>query len=291
VLGPDVAAIHENDTLFGPFLDEFGPSDEGSPDVATWHFYYGPGSTHMHALSWQNFSQTYVLDKFIHKATKAREQAARWLAGPPAKGQPQRQLWLGETSSTYAGGSGYDSSSFVAGFLWLDKLGIAANLGNSVVLRQTYVGNNYSLLGSDDLPNPDYYSSVLWRHLVGAKVLRVKDGLACGRRVRAYAFCARGRPGGVALVLLNTRGWKAKLAILGLRGMREVYLLTAREPASREVFLNGAASPLAVDPSTGALPRMEPRRLAEADSLTLPPRSYGFVVLPNAGASACNSQT
>ncbi len=39
-------------------------------------------------------------------------------------------------------------------FRWLDKLGYAAYLGVGVVMRQTFYGHNYPLIGNDLYPNP-----------------------------------------------------------------------------------------------------------------------------------------
>ena len=39
-------------------------------------------------------------------------------------------------------------------FRWLDKLGLAAQQGYKVVIRQSLFGGSYSLVGRDMEPNP-----------------------------------------------------------------------------------------------------------------------------------------
>lgn len=63
-------------------------------------------------------------------------------------------IWLGETSSCYNGGAVNLSDRYVAGFLWLDKLGLGALHGVDVFIRQELVNANYAMLGWDMMPNP-----------------------------------------------------------------------------------------------------------------------------------------
>ena len=132
VIGPDTAGGA------GDFLDQFVdalPRQSSAAgrllDVLTWHFYYGPGSSRPHGLNASAFSQALTLDRFLHSA-----QAVSALQPSQDFSPKFEQLWVGETSSTYGGGTANASSSFVAGFMWLDKLGLAANLGHKVVCRQ-----------------------------------------------------------------------------------------------------------------------------------------------------------
>ena len=90
--------------------------------------------------------------------------------------------------------------------------------------RQTLLGGNYELLDHNTYePNPDFYAALLWRRLMGVKVLDVdlhrhpRSGSGSGsgsesEMVRAYASCTpRGKTaearrkseGSVTLLLLN----------------------------------------------------------------------------------------
>jgi hypothetical protein len=57
-------------------------------------------------------------------------------------------------------------------------------------------------------------------------------------------------------------------------------------PTSRDVFLNGKVMKLA-DETTGGLPPLPPLKWPASAAVSVPPKSYGFVVLPDAGAGAC----
>ena len=181
LLGPDVAGTPSS-SFVTPFLEAAAPQ---LLDVLTWHFYYGPGSSRPHGLPASSFSTPATLDRFLHSASQALSVSHAAQAAGKSK-----QVWAGETSSTYGGGTANASAGFSAGFMWVDKLGLAANLGHKVVCRQVFAHSRYSVIGDDNLPNPDYWSSVLWRRLVGSHVIAVGGGLAPGRAVRTYAFCA-----------------------------------------------------------------------------------------------------
>ena len=124
-----------------------------------------------------------------------------------------------------------------------------------------------------------------------------------GRDVRVYAFCAAGsvQPqggGAVTIVWLNTRNQTG--AILQFRsstesgvvsGERHVWALTSEPglPTSRAVYLNGDTL-LSVDPETGLPVAMSPAVVPagkDPGMINVPALSYGFVVLPKAGAKAC----
>jgi heparanase 1 len=205
-------------------------------------------------------------------------------------------------------------------FSWLDKLGLTAQAGFRHVFRQTFIGGNvppfalhYALVGSDLTPNPDYFSSVLHRRLMGPTVLDVtqsqggkKDDLA-----RIYAHCTVSqssdslppqyvKPGSVSLMVLSlhrdmplTISFHSDMPGTG----RLDFILSSNsttgkwEEAMVSSYMNLNGVTLLLD-SEGNVPSMPPK-ISIADqpsSITFEPLTYGFIVLYDAQAKACGYQ-
>ncbi|KAJ7299764.1 hypothetical protein O6H91_Y155800 [Diphasiastrum complanatum] len=85
---------------------------------------------------------------------------------------------------------------------YVDQLGMAAQFNNKVYCRQTLIGGNYGLLDTTSFhPNPDYYSALLWRKLMGRVVLSAS--LTRSPYIRAYAHCSKDDHKAIAVVLIN----------------------------------------------------------------------------------------
>lgn len=141
-------------------------------------------------------------------------------------------------------------------------------------------------------PYPDYWSSLLWKRLMGRRVLDAGlsadlpgEGATAGL-LRIYAHCAGGeaaRPGAVTVSAINLdRSRSVRLAFEGVGDVRELYRLTGPDPLGTEVRLDDTALVLADDGSPPSL-----TAVATHDPVELPPLSYAFVVLPEAGAAPC----
>ena len=237
---------------------------------------------------------------------------------------PNAKIVLGETATTGDAGCPGLSNSFAAGFYWVDQLGRVAENGYWQVYRQDLVGfsgmnegSSYALAGDPGwvdgplTPNPDFFTSLLWKRLMGNRHLAVslsvtrtaEVGTADDGGVRAFVTCARRQQqggGGVALAFLNPSVAAVTLDLqLSDSGIangradaeveplqREMYVLTTgagdyETLSSRSMRLNGAAAVLTAD--SELLPK-----LADGQQpMVLPPYSYGFVVLPTAAATAC----
>jgi hypothetical protein len=226
--------------LFGveqPFLEHV----QGDVDIVTWHFYPTESSRtpfRVRPATESNMLWPYTLGE----AAGWADQVAGWRDA----NKPNARVWVGETGPAQCGGEPGLSDTFVSTFWWLDQLGSLARHGQELQVRQDLVGADYGLLRASDLsPNPDYWSSVLWKKLMGRTVYdaSVTGG---GELVRAYAH---GTPGGsgVTLLLLNLSETRsARITLSGTTGSQATqYQVTAAGPLSRDLFLNGA--PLAPD--------------------------------------------
>lgn len=273
-----------------PLYAEFMANGGGEAiDMVTWHYY--PQQSVRCPLATRRAEPGLMLDPanldevavWAAEVESVREEYAR-----------SAPVWLGESGNAQCGGEPGISDAFEGGFWWLDQLGQLARRGQPAVIRQTLSGSNYGLIDEATLtPNPDYFSSVLWRRLMGTQVLRAT---VSGEEplLRAYAHCARStapgyRPGAVTVLLLNLD--PEQIAEVGFGGVAAgdaaLYELTADSLSSRVMRLNGVE--LTVD-ADGAPPPLESvSRSPEggASQVRIEPLSYAFVVLPEAAAAAC----
>jgi hypothetical protein len=257
--------------LFGveePFLEHV----QGDVDIVTWHFY--PTESSRTPIRLRATSESSML------APSTLDESARWadeVAGWRDSYQPTAQVWLGETGPAQCGGEPGLSDTFVSTFWWLDQLGSLARHGQQLQVRQDLVGADYGLLRASDLsPNPDYWSSLLWKRLMGPTVYAVNVS-GGDELVRAYAHATPGGTG-VTLLLLNlseTRTAQVTLAEVGVQATQ--YQVTAAAPLSRDLLLNG--SPLALDAS-GAVPTLMGQSVLLGPAVALPPLSYTLLVFP-----------
>lgn len=269
------------------YRDFMAVGGAASIDVVTWHYY--PQQSRRCLLATRRASPDQVfdpamldeVDTWASRVESARDKAAR--------GKP---VWLGESGNAQCGGEPGVSDTFVSGFWWLDELGRLARRGQAVLVRQTLSGSNYGLIDDDTLePRPDYWTSVLWRRLVGTSVLDAPAG--ADPLLRVYAHCTRpgapdARPGAVTLAVVNLdRSSSVSLVLDAFGDTAEVYELSSPDVASSEIRLNGI--PI-IPQDDGSPPELAPRIVTrEASGLRarFGAATYGFVVLPAAAAPAC----
>ncbi|KAF8027773.1 hypothetical protein BT93_E0636 [Corymbia citriodora subsp. variegata] len=224
--------------------------------------------------------------------------------------------WVGEAGGAYNSGRNLVTNSFVFSFWYLDQLGMAATYNTKTYCRQTLIGGNYGLLNTRTfLPNPDYYSALLWHKLMGSEVLLTS--FSGTDKIRGYAHCSKNSPG-VTVLLINLDGKRTvqvhvstedvtsketptlkqesqnprtKFARMS-RGssndgnIREEYHLTAQEGNIQSQFLLLNGKVLKTD-SSGNIPSFNPINLSHSDPITVAPFSIVFARIPNMNITAC----
>lgn len=216
--------------------------------------------------------------------------------------------WVGEAGGSYNSGSKISSGTFLNSFWYLNQLALSAKFDTKVYCRQVLIGGNYGLIDKRTfLPNPDYYSALLWHRLMGQTVLPVK--VNGSTHLHAYAHCRKSKPG-LTLLLLNfnqTNGASVTVQdetdkifseagdrrgyhFDGLRTKapetREEYHLTAKnsDHLVQEVLLNGV--PLNIT-HEGKIPPLKPVHVPFFSPIWIAPLSISFVVLPEYKAQVC----
>ncbi|XP_063233131.1 uncharacterized protein LOC134536950 isoform X2 [Bacillus rossius redtenbacheri] len=272
LLAPDVTRFSaRRDALF---LKGFFGEASGALSAVTWHpsgfENSGEAELLMDALDWDGSA----LRKSIGRAFN------------------KKPLWIAESERD--GGS---QGRFKDALAWGQHLGAAAQLGADVLLKKLGV----PIMSQ---PSPEYWASVLHKSLVGRAVLDARLSQGNGTHLRLYAHCAAERSrggatpsyerGAVTVFGVSYLDGSASLALKatswgrGPGGEEEVhqYVLTAPDLDSRDVLLNG--QPLQLNPD-GSLPIVVPtiHHTDQSITVTIPPNSIGFWVIPNAKVRPC----
>ena len=294
-------------TVYGPAFAEF------DPDMRTFLNETGAAlagfTAHHYPLKRECSVSAFLERKYVDwMASSMRSGAsARKKAGSSAL------LVLEEIGGAYGGGCEGLSDRFISGFWYLHALGVTAESGWHRLHRQDLAGwsgtggqSHYQLLGNPGwvsnetllTPHPDYFTSVLFKQLVGRVVLNATAASPPEANATFFhVFCgsndgASGGLGGVVIVFGNPTGQPFSLLLGGAGGggaARTEFIISAANGTlqSDGALLNGE---LLVVGDRGELPTWPiPGRVLPAGSADciLPPFSYGFVALQNAVAGAC----
>ncbi|CBI21126.3 unnamed protein product, partial [Vitis vinifera] len=199
--------------------------------------------------------------------------------------------WVGEAGGAYNSGHNLVTNAFAFSFWYLDQLGMASSYDTKTYCRQTLIGGNYGLLNTTTfVPNPDYYSALLWHRLMGRNVL--STSFYGTRKIRAYAHCSKQSPG-ITLLLINLDDKTQRSNFSRMRrvskidaSVREEYHLTAKDGDlhSQTLLLNGKV--LTIN-SSRIVPPLEPIRVSSMDPVIVAPFSIVFVRFPNINYPAC----
>ncbi|XP_046571543.1 heparanase-like [Haliotis rubra] len=308
LVGPDVTKVEKKNVLH--YFEEFLASGGGGVvDRATFHHYYIDGRT----AAVGDFINASILDSLKTDLTDAVTTARAHAQGVP--------VWIGETASAFGGGAEGLSDAYVAGFMWLDKLGLSALYGVKGVFRQSFYKGSYALLDLDTLgPKPcesifltigghctmlhltvvlfscvlvtlDYWLTLLYKRLVGKQVFHVTSTSSTDR-LRVYAHCTNTnsiynyKPGSLTVYAMNIDNADTTLSLPQFGNMTlHVYWLTPGGGGLKSKFvqLNNKTLQL-VDKH---LPSLTPS-LGSTSSISIPAHSFGFLVIPDANVLLCH---
>ncbi|KAI3426564.1 uncharacterized protein J3R85_009928 [Psidium guajava] len=285
----------------GGFVDtvwykEFLDKTPKSLDVITHHIYNLGSGADQHLV--EKILNPTVLDNVV-EAFRNLQSIIKSSASTSAV------AWVGEAGGAYNSGRDHVSNTFLYSFWYLDQLGMASNFDTKTYCRQAFIGGNYGLLDATSfIPNPDYYSALLWHRLMGRNVLAAS--LSGTDKIRAYAHCAKASKG-VMLLFINLDGKStAEVAIVNNgtpirnhrhytignntitdENMREEYHLTPKDgdPLSRTMLLNGNI--LAVS-SSGEIPALRPKYVNSSSSIVVAPNSIVFAHMPYYAVPDCS---
>ncbi len=179
IVAPEIIPL-----IFSGFLEQSKLYDF-PVDLVTWHYYptQSDRCPQLVAATEQNFYDLSTYDEVRKWANKVKTDRDN--------NRPKANLWLGESGPAQCGGQKGLSNTYLNSLWWMDHLGSVALFDSKVVIRQSLVGSDYGLLNEADLkPTADYFSSILWKQLMGEKVLKV-EGLDLHNpgEARIYAHC------------------------------------------------------------------------------------------------------
>ncbi|KAJ3625935.1 hypothetical protein MTP99_016467 [Tenebrio molitor] len=184
-------------------------------------------------------------------------------------------------------------ASFSSAVAWAKQMGEAARKGYEVILRQPRLHEIFS-------ESPPFWVSVLHKSLMGRNVLEAKASVP-HPEVSLYAHCARHqndfiRSGAMTVLAVNNGTTNHTIlvkfgTVLFKNAEVQSYILTSPSEDATDVYLNGER--LSLDSFVGdrikILPKLRRARIMNYLSLSLPPKSIGFFVLPGAQIPVCVS--
>lgn len=196
------------------------------------------------------------------------------------------EIWVGETGSASGGGAPGLSDKFVSGFNYIGKIGLASEFCHKVLIRQSLYGGYYGML--DPLthdPLPDFWITALFKRLARSivldSVISIKDSF-----LRTHVYCSKTSTEDVIVMFSNFRErTDYDFQVRGYEGnIVELFLFTSPSGLqSSDIYLNGERIEMKDETR---LPHL--RGFVTQQSVVIPRRSYGFIVVRNVNAKACS---
>ncbi|XP_065860530.1 heparanase-like protein 1 [Euphorbia lathyris] len=285
VLGP---AGFYNKRWFDEFLEATGPNVL----TGVTHHIYNLGAGRDKNLI-KKIQDPYILDQVAQTFKDVSDSVNKFAAWTSP--------WVGESGGAYNSGGKDVSHTFANGFWYLDQLGMTAAFNHKVYCRQTLIGGNYGLLNTTTfLPNPDYYSALLWHRLMGKEVLATTHSTS--PYLRAYSHCSKNKPG-IAILLINmsnqtsftvtvkeddnpnTGSYSFGYSNAGTKPREEYHLTPLGGNIQSDVMLlNGRILKLT---ESLEIPTMNPQLVDPWSPISVAPYSVVYAVIPDFKAPAC----
>ncbi|XP_030604124.1 inactive heparanase-2 isoform X2 [Archocentrus centrarchus] len=289
LFGPNAGRPRKNAILL---LDGFMKNAGSAVDAVTWQHYYMDGRINKA----EDFLKTRLLDTLAEQISKVTKVVNTHTPG--------KKVWLGGLGPAWASGISNLSDTYAAGFLWVNTLGMAALHGIDVVLRHSFFDYGYTHLVDQHFnPLPDYWFSLVFKRLVGPKVLAVrvaglqrkpKPGRVIRDKLRIYAHCTSYHNhnyvrGSITIYIINLHRSRKKIKLAGTLRNKTVhqYLLQPHGTdglRARHVQLNGEKL---VMMNNETFPELKPKTLRAGRTIAMPPMTIGFYVIKNINAYAC----
>ncbi len=216
-------------------------------DMFTWHYY--PQQSSRCPISFPQAKHGLLLNP------QNLNDIGTWaikLASLKKHFNPHAELWLGEIGHALCGGQSGISDTFESSLWWTDMLGLMATKGQNIVVRQDLIGADYSLIDKKTLnPLPDFWASILWKKLMGAKVLKVSTSKD-NPYIRTYAHYRSTRSdcqkGLITIVFINLQDKNNSIEFKNIITDKAlIYQLSAKNLNEKSVFLNGKTLALVDD--------------------------------------------
>lgn len=216
-------------------------------DIFTWHFY--PSQSTRCPLRSVTATERQFLSPAFYQEIKAQAQMIRrWSENSL---QPLH-VWLGETGPAQCGGEKQLSDRWVSSLWWVAHMGLMAEAGQQVMVRQSLVGGDYALLSpvkGGYQPNPDYWVGVLWKQLMGTRVLSAS--VDAEKFLLAFSHCSPDK-NHINSVVVN---FSKDLVALQIPSVTEKLLhVSSIDLRSRRVILSGMPADTYEDLLQGDIP-------------------------------------
>ncbi|XP_033005803.1 inactive heparanase-2 isoform X2 [Lacerta agilis] len=287
--GPNIGRPRKNVVAL---LDGFMKVAGNTVDAVTWQHYYLDGRV----AKVTDFLKTRLLDTLSDQIRKIQKVVNAHVPG--------KRIWLEGIGATSEGGITNLSDSYAASFLWLNSLGMLSSQGIDVVMRHSFFDHGHNHLVDQNFnPLPDYWLSLLYKRLVGPRVLSVhvaglqrkpRLGRVIRDKLRIYAHCTSYYNhnyvrGSITLYIINLHRSRKKIKLVGTLRDKLVHQYVLQPYGqeglhSRSVQLNGQPLTMVDD---GTLPTLKPRPLRPGRTLVIPPLTMSFYVVKNVNALAC----